>query len=232
MGPLLVSLLVSPAFAEVGTPLTVRVELRSDAKEPMSFQLPADDVCFALRQLRVVLTNAAGKEQKAAPCADETLVTVTLGPGETFERTVALAKVFPGVKWGAGRWELEQSWARSADGGIPGGQVSMSAEPLIRAKALQTFTIKRGAQVTLSDGAVFQFRAHGHKDVMPGQRSPLIVRGAFAVRGKKPQEFDANVMMEEDRVLDLDGHLFELLDAKYDDSMKLKYFGRLKRDDD
>lgn len=231
MGPLLVSLLVAPAFAETGTPLTVTVRLRSDAPEAMTLQLPEDDVCLALQQLRMVLTNPAGKEQKAAPCTNEARVAVTLAPGESFERTLSLAKIFPAVKWSTGRWALDQSWARPPDAGIPGGQVSMTAEPLIRAKAVQTFTIKRGASVTLSDGSTFRFRAHGHKDVEAGQSSPLIVRGSFAGPGKKLQEFDANVMMEEDRILDLDGHVFELLDAKYDDSMKLKYFGRVKRDE-
>lgn len=233
MGPLLVSLMVAPAFAEVGTPFTLTVRIENVSKEPQPALLMVDDACLVVRQLGGVLTSPAGKEQAATDCASAEQTSVTIAPESTFSRKVELAKVFPRVKWTVGRWKLDVSWKHaSADGGAHVSQTSLTGEALIRAKALQTFTIKPKGSITLSDGSVFTFRAHGHKHVMAGDRSPLIIRGEFAPGGKKREEFDASLDVEAERVFDLDGRVFELVDWKYDESIKLRYFGRVQRDFD
>lgn len=232
MGPLFVSLMVAPVFAEAGTPLTFTVQIKNVSKEAQTAQLLTDDVCLVLKQLSGTLENPAGKEVAGVECTSSEEATVTIAPESTFTRTVELSKVFPKAKWNAGRWKFDVTWKHaSLDAGSGHvSQTSQTGEALVRAKSLQTFTIKHKGSVTLSDGSVFKFRAHGHKHVEAGQRSPLIIRGEFAPGGKKNEEFDANIDTEDERVFDLDGRVFELLEWKYDESMKLKYFGRVKRE--
>ncbi|HNF77948.1 MAG TPA: hypothetical protein PKX14_14245 [Thauera aminoaromatica] len=225
MGPLLVHLLVSPAFAEVGTAPSITLEVHCEAAEAMVLKVPKDDVCLVVKLLQATLANPAGKAQAPAACTNEELVEVRLEPGGDFSRRVELAKVWPGVKWGAGQWELDLGWNDAL--GTKIGQLSTPSDPLVRAKALQTFTVKARKTVKLDDGTTFEFQAHGHKRTMEGQRSPLIIVGAV-----KGEDFSVNLVTEEERVFEANGRVFELIEWKYDESMKLRYFGRVKWRDD
>lgn len=233
MGPLLVSLVLTPTFAEVGTPLSLKFAVRSDVQEAKTLTLYKDDACFAVKQLRLTLADPKGKELALPACADESVEVITVAPEGVYERAVDLTKLFPAAKWTAGRWKLDLSWNHLGpnDAGRDAvGQSSTTGEPIIRAKPLQTFTLKPKGSVTLKDGSVFVFRAHGHKHVMAGDKSPLIIRGEFGAAGKKKQEFDANVMTDEERDFVLDDRTFELLEYEYDGPMKLKYYGKVKRE--
>ena len=95
-------------------------------------------------------------------------------------------------------------------------------------KVRATVTVKAGEEVTLPDDTRIRFDSHGHKRTMKGDRSPLIIHGAFAPEaGAALAEFEAQVDPPERMVFAIQGFSFVVNKYEYDRSMELVYFGRV-----
>lgn len=216
--------------------LTIKVENPSAQAVPMTrFD---DGACVVRHYLDLRVTRPDGKPQALLACAvkdwpgrDE-----PLAAGGELEVRVALADLAP--TWPRGTYSLEIGWdpgelvrARGEAAAVRASQTSLNISEFTVARPLTTVKLSRGQTVTLPDGVQLKFSGHSHKDVGPGDSSPLIIRGVLTRAGKqRGEEFSLNLYTEDGRVFWLDEVLgFELVDYEYDDWMRVKYYGKRRR---
>ena len=102
-----------------------------------------------------------------------------------------------------------------------------SAKPA--GSVLADFTITRGQSVDLPGGETLQFELHSHKDVTAEMGpSPLMIGGKLTKPGAAAKEFWAYVQLERSRRFTIEDEEFELVDHVYNESMHLRYFGRVQ----
>jgi hypothetical protein len=221
------------------TPPTLEVAWTNESDEPVGMVSFASEQCFAHFYLQAWLTLPDGKELEAdVPCPIRSFpgVKTELAAHATDKKSVKLETLFPQVKWKTGYYRLSLDWQpyplkQMFDGGFaPLAKVSTgTSQELTLANVLGKVTVKRGVEAKLPDGARLSFRSHGHKHTMVGgPESPLIIHGAFAKPGGKPEEFDVSVHVSESRMFTLGGgYMFALGKYEYDGFMELEYFGRI-----
>ena len=242
---------VSPPSAPPS--LGVRMENRSD--KPVSFMRFKSAACFAHFYLQLVLHTPKGKAQApTAPCLASpwpgSKGTLKPGDSETFE--LPLRELFPALRWSTGLHGVSVLWSTSnlEKAGHQRFAVRASESsstlldnssledlgamvvPFILAPLQATFRIKTHQTVSMPDGARISFSSHGHKDIRPGQTSPLMVHATFAAPGDKAMEdYPLSLFPETSPQFNLgsdESYLFELVDYEYGRWMVLRYFGRIK----
>jgi len=221
------------------TPPVLDVVLHNPTPTPIAITRFDDAACFAHYQLSITLTDPAGKPRGVRPCAVTAWpgIVAELAPNGDLAIELPFAKLFAG-RWPRGVYQLDVDWDPSAlDEARPGTAVSatqssLANAPFAIARPLATFRIARGKSVNLPGGVRLRFLGHGHKHVAAGgPSSPLIVNTEL-VRGRgQPVEASANVQLEDTRLFELDGLMFELVAHDYDAWMQLRYFGKLALDD-
>jgi hypothetical protein len=227
---------MKPEVGEGPPVLTITVSNPSAVAVPMT---RFDDVrCVAQHYLRLKVVLASGKQQAWRACAvkDWPGREEPLAAGGELALQVPLAEL--AASWPRGRYEVDVSWdpselvrARGEAAAVRASQSSQNFSEFFIARPLATVKVMRGATVTLPDGVQVRFAGHSHKDVGPGQRSPLIVRGSLTRAGAaRGEEFSLNLQTEETRVFWLEERLaFELVDHAYDEWMRLRYYGKQRR---
>jgi len=220
----------------VGKPPELKLSLRNPKDQPQNFLDSSDPACFVFRYLQITLRGPDGRAQEArAPCQTDDWPgeLVPIRAGATLHRTIPLRPFFPG-EFPAGHYVVQVALAGSTGPRPTLGTHRPQPSPAgLREvefdlqQPLQTFVIKKGQTQRLSDGAQLRFDGHSHKDVMPGQESPLLIHGRFAAPGSASlQDFSLNVYPTPSTLLRLaERYLFVLDDYAYGEHMRLHYLG-------
>ncbi|MBK9752339.1 MAG: hypothetical protein IPO88_02325 [Nannocystis sp.] len=229
-----VSFVLAP---EVGPgPPTLAITVRNPSTQAVPLTRFADPACLVRHYLDLRVVRPNGRDQALAGCAvkDWPGTDESLAAGGEQRYVVPFAEL--AAKWPRGTYRVDVSWdpgelarARGEAAAVRASQSSLNLSEFTIARPLATVRVRRGATVTLPDGARLHFGGHGHKSVMAGQSSPLILRGSFTPPGKdRATEFSVNLHTEDTRVFRLAEVLvFELVDYEYDGWMRLRYFGRV-----
>jgi hypothetical protein len=86
----------------------------------------------------------------------------------------------------------------------------------------RTFTIRKGETLEALDGLRVTFKGHGHKTVMVGgPSSPLIIYLGFEHDGQTAEQEFHVFDQDKGRAFEWSNFVFELLDHRYDEWMKL-----------
>ena len=229
-----VSFVLAP---EVGPgPPTLAITVRNPSTQAVPLTRFADVACLVRHYLDLRVVRPSGQDQALAGCAvkDWPGTDESLAAGGEQRYVVPFAEL--AASWPRGTYRVDVSWdpgelarARGEAAAVRASQSSLNISEFTIARPLATVRVRRGATVTLPDGARLHFSGHGHKSVMAGQSSPLILRGTFTPPGKdRATEFSVNLDTEDTRVFRLAEVLvFELVDYEYDRWMRLRYFGRV-----
>lgn len=229
-----VSFVLAP---EVGPgPPTLAITVRNPSTQAVPLTRFADAACLVRHYLDLRVVRSSGRDQALAGCAvkDWPGTDESLAAGGEQRFVVPFAEL--AAKWPRGTYRVDVSWdpgelarARGEAAAVRASQSSLNLSEFTIARPLATVRVRRGATVTLPDGARLHFSGHGHKSVMAGQSSPLILRGSFTPPGKdRATEFSVNLHTEDTRVFRLAEVLvFELVDYEYDGWMRLRYFVRV-----
>lgn len=234
--PLQLQASISQARGVIGQPPTLRLSLQNVDGAPQTFWDTTDPACFVFHYLHLSLQHPDGRVQTAsAGCQmdDWPGGPVVIKPGAYFHRTIPLRPFFAG-DFPVGHYVIKVALAGSTSrrpavgtrAQTPSADALQDAEFDLQ-KPLQTFVIKKGQTQRLSDGSQLRFDGHSHKDVMPGQESPLLIHGKFAAPGHATlQEFSLHAYPEESTLLRIaERYLFVLADYAYGEHMRLHYLG-------
>ena len=102
----------------------------------------------------------------------------------------------------------------------PDAPVAKPPEP--KPTAAKTFTIRKGETLEALDGLRVTFKGHGHKTAMvSGPSSPLIIYLGFEHDGQTAEQEFQVFDQDKVRAFEWGDFVFELLDHRYDDWMKL-----------
>ncbi len=226
-----VSFAIAPVVGSEAPTLTITVRNPSAQAVPMTrFDDPG---CFVRHYLGLRIVRPDGTPQPLAGCAilDWPGREEPLAAGGELLLRVPLAPL--ATRWPRGCYRFELAWdptelARQLGeaAAVQSSQTSLNTEFFAIVRPLATVRVTRGQTVKLPGGASLQLVGHGHKRVMAGDTSPLIIRGTFTRPGKPPEGFGHSLQMESTRLFWLDDiYAFELVDYAYDDWMELRYFG-------
>jgi hypothetical protein len=229
----LVPLLLQPG----GAPM-LKVEIRNITERTLSFMQFEDPACFADMYFHVTLSRgdrSSAKPTRSAPCDSKDFPgrEMMLEPQKSIQKSLPLAQLFRGEKWKAGTYRLDAEWNPERLRGlgkerfalsvraVTGGMETFRILPLVRG-----FSVKVGQTEDLGNGARLTFNSHGHKDIMAGGVSPLLIRATLSTKAGEPgDETSVAVFPRDSPEFSVDGHLFKLVDYEYGVSMRLEYYG-------
>ena len=233
---MVVNFVITPEIG-AGPPVLV-ITLRNPTAVPVPMTRFEDARCVVAHYLDLRVVRPGGKPQAWERC-------VTLDwPGRDEplaaggERTLRVPFAELAVRWPRGSYAVDVRWEpaelarmRGEAAVVRASQSSQSISRFAVARPLATVKITRGATVTLPDGVALRFSGHSHKDIGPGESSPLIVYGAVTRAGAElAEEFSLNLHTEHTRIFWLQDTLaFELVDHAYGEWMLLKYYGKVRR---
>lgn len=232
-----VNFVITPEIGEAPPVLVITV--RNPAAVPVPMTRFEDARCVVAHYLDLRVARRGGKPQTWERCA------VLAWPGREEplaaggERTLRVPFAELAARWPRGRYAVDVAWApaelarvRGEAAAVRASQSSLNISSFVIARPLATVKIVRGATLRLPDGVALRFSGHSHKDIGPGESSPLMVSGAVTRAGEaRAEEFSLNLHTEHSRIFWLQDELaFELVDYAYGEWMRLKYYGKLRRD--
>lgn len=227
---LTVSFVITPVLGAPGAAPKLEVTLHNESAKSLEFMRFEADACFAqfFLSLGVTLPNGTKAQPAGCPIRSWPGVKGTLAAGAKEKRVLDLARVFPGVKWAAGKYGLVVEWDPKAleayfDGAYAtrASQYSLNESFFVLAKSLGSVRVTKGQSLKLPGGGTFTFDSHGHKRTMEGgPPSPLLIRGAL---NGKP--FDVALDAGDAGRFTIDGLTFVLRAHEYDGWMELDCFG-------
>lgn len=226
-----VSFRIDPVVGDKSPVLIVGV--RNRGAQPVAFMRFTDPRCFASHHLALKIARR-GKPVALSPCAVKDWPGTPTSIAAAGEERMVLPLAELASAWPRGTYtiavdydpvELERATGETA---AHASQSSLNSEQFTIARLLKQFRVLAGKSVTLPDGVTLKFAGHSHKDVGPGDSSPLIIGGTITLARGEAEQFHASIHPPEDRLFTLgDGRVFELVGHSYDEWMDLRYFGRI-----
>jgi len=189
-------------------------------------------ICWLALYTRAELTRPDGKESEMKPCKDDGKHAIEdLAPGATKTITLNVSELFGTL--GLGQYSLNFDWDTTEAGKLDEklvvfGKLEQRRRDFIVAKLLSTFSIAKGKTAPIDGKVKLLFVSHGHKSVSStGPGSPLLINAEIVENGKG-REVYASIHTEDKELVNLDGYIFDVVEYKYDESMKLRYWGKLQ----
>ena len=228
-----VSFVLQPVVGE--KPPVLAVTLRNSSKQAMEYGHFFTAPCFVNFLLKLEIKRPDGTPMDIKPCVVKAWpgVYASLGAGRSERMLVPFAELADA--WPLGTYSIDVDWNPTALEEARGLKIPRALQTSINeteftiAKPLTKLRIRRGETAKLPDGVLFTFAGHGHKDVMRGETSPLIISGSIKTNPAGSAEaFSVNLHPEQDRLLRVgDDRVFEVVNYAYGDWMELRYYGRI-----
>lgn len=216
-------------------PPVLAIKLTNTSTQAMPYSRFEGARCIVDFLLNLTITGPDDKPMVLTPCVVKSWpgTDANLAAGGTDRLLVPLADLAD--KWPLGTYSIGVQWnparLEAARGiKVPRAlQTSLNSHVFSIVRPLAQLRIRRGETVKLPGGIRFTFAGHGHKNVEPGDTSPLIIYGKITTSAAvKDEDFSVNLHTEHSRIFRAgDDRVFEVVNYAYDDWMELRYYGRI-----
>lgn len=184
----------------------------------MPWTHPDTGTRFELQSLVVEQIEASPEDPVAYPAGSGVVMTI-VAAGRQVELSELPAAYAPRrVAWVEG-WRIELV---SFDDRRPSVAIALDRitdDPVPGSE--RTVEVRKGEEIALADDLTMRFDGHGHKHVMSGQSSPLIVHVTYAQAGATHETSYNLLAPPEDDTWRWQDHELRIVDHAYDERMTL-----------
>jgi hypothetical protein len=179
---------------------------------------PRTGARFELQSLVVEQIEASPENPAAYPAGAGVVMTLVAAGSEVELSELPAAYAPKRVAWVEG-WRIQ---LLSFDDRPPTVDIALERitdEVVVGSE--RTVEVRKGEELALSDELTMRFDGHGHKRVMAGQRSPLVVHVTYVEAGTTQQASYNLLTPPDDRAWRWQDHELRLVDHAYDERMTL-----------